>query len=349
MKINWVVKSVSMSSFYEFVWRSFSDQVPITPVLPKNLWITPSIFNKKEYFWQKPKPMTKKLLAILFSGALFCSCSTFFQLVNVSPSDNLKEISFSEDPANPQFEFYYPDTLGNQYLRELRNQYNLEELVSGDKGDMDRILTILDWTSRQWSHNGSNVPSKSDAITILQEAKEGKQFRCVEYGIVATTALNSIGFHARTLGLKSRDVEKVMRGAGHVVSEVYSEELGKWIYMDPQFNIIPTLNGTPLNGVEFQKAIVGRNPGLKLVSKQGELSPVDAESYIKWAGKYLFYFDVLFDQETMNSSQYKTIGGMTKITLVPTGYKEPRIFQRKYKIDYSHYSHSLNDFYRVPL
>ncbi len=293
--------------------------------------------------------MTKKLLAIVFSGAMFCSCSTFFQLINVSPSSNLKEISFSEEPADPQFEFYYPDTLGNVYVRQLRTTYKLEELVSNEKSDMDKILAILDWTSQQWSHNGSNVPSKSDAITILQEASEGKQFRCVEYGIVATSALNSIGFHSRTLGLKSRDVEKVMRGAGHVVSEVYSEELGKWIYMDPQFNIMPTLYGTPLNGVEFQKAIEGRNPGLKLVSKQGELSDEDARSYIKWVGKYLFYFDVLFDQETLNSDQYKTVGGMTKLTLVPVGHKEPRIFQRKYKIDYSHYTHSLNDFYRVPL
>lgn len=194
----------------------------------------------------------------------------------------------------------------------------------------------------------SNTPTKQDALTILKEAREGKQFRCVEYGIVATSALNSIGIPARTLGLKTRDVEKVMRGAGHVVSEVYSKELGKWIFIDPQFNIMPTLNGTPLNGVEFQKAIFDKNANLRLINKAGELSEKDSKSYIKWIGKYLFYFDVLFDQKTLNSSKFKSINGMTKITLVPVGHKEPRIFQRNSKINYSYYTNSLNDFYRKP-
>jgi hypothetical protein len=224
----------------------------------------------------------------------------------------------------------------------------LENLVAEDNTDFEKIKSVLDWTSKQWAHNGSNTPTKQDALTILKEAHEGKQFRCVEYGIVATTALNSIGIPARTIGLKTRDVEKVRRGAGHVVTEVYSGELNKWIFIDPQFNIIPTLNGNPLNGVEFQKEIYNKNINLKLINKEGELKKVDSENYINWVGKYLFYFDMLFDQQTLDSGNFRRINGMTKITLVPLGHKEPRVFQRRYKIDYSHYTHSLNDFYRKP-
>ena len=292
--------------------------------------------------------MVKNSFVVLFSCVLLSSCSSFYQFVNVSPSSKLKEISYSKESPNNLHEFYYSDTLGNEYLRELKNEYNIELLVNGEKSDIDKIKSILDWTSRQWEHNGSNNPTKQDALTILKEAQEGKRFRCVEYGIVATAALNSVGIPARTLGLKTRDVEKVMRGAGHVVSEVYSKELDKWIFIDPQFNIIPTLNGYPLNGVEFQKEIFNKNAELKLINKQGELTKEDSDNYIKWVGKYLFYFDVLFDQKTLNSSKIKTINGMTKITLVPVGYKEPRIFQRRYKIDYSYYTNSLNDFYRKP-
>ncbi len=292
--------------------------------------------------------MAKKSLLILSGALLFSSCSTFFQIANISPSASLKELSHSNEAPNPLYEFFYSDTLENAYLREMRKTYNLEGLVSGPMKEPDKILNILDWASKQWEHNGSNTPTKQDALTILKEAQEGKQFRCVEYGIVATSALNSIGIPARTLGLKTRDVEKVMRGAGHVVSEVYSKELGKWIFIDPQFNIMPTLNGTPLNGVEFQKAIFDKNAILRLINKAGELSEKDSKSYIKWIGKYLFYFDVLFDQKTLNSSKFKSINGMTKITLVPVGHKEPRIFQRNSKINYSYYSNSLNDFYRKP-
>ncbi len=292
--------------------------------------------------------MAKNFFLILSGALLLSSCSTFFQIKNVSPSANLKELTFSNDAPNPLYEFSYSDTLENSYLSEMRKTYNLEGLVSGQMNELDKIVNILDWASKQWEHNGSNTPTKQDALTILKEAQEGKQFRCVEYGIVATSALNSIGIPARTLGLKTRDVEKVMRGAGHVVSEVYSKELGKWIFIDPQFNIMPTLNGTPLNGVEFQKAIFDKNANLRLINKAGELSDKDSKSYIKWIGKYLFYFDVLFDQKTLNSSKFKSINGMTKITLVPVGHKEPRIFQRNSKINYSYYTNSLNDFYRKP-
>lgn len=292
--------------------------------------------------------MAKKSLLVLSGALLLSSCSTFFQIVNISPSASLKELTYSNDAPNPLYEFSYSDTLQNAYLSEMRKTYNLNGLVNGQMNELDKIVTILDWASKQWEHNGSNTPSKQDALTILKEAREGKQFRCVEYGIVATSALNSIGIPARTLGLKTRDVEKVMRGAGHVVSEVYSKELVKWIFIDPQFNIMPILNGTPLNGVEFQKAIFDKNVNLRLINKAGELSEKDSRSYIKWIGKYLFYFDVLFDQKTLNSSKFKSINGMTKITLVPVGHKEPHIFQRNSKINYSYYTNSLNDFYRKP-
>ena len=87
---------------------------------------------------------------------------------------------------------------------------------------------------------------------------------------------------------------------------------------------------------------------MKLINKQGELSEQEAGKYIEWVGKYLFYFDMLFDQKTLNSTKFKTINGKTKLTLVPVGYKEPRVFQRNSKIDYSYYTNSLNDFYRKP-
>lgn len=292
--------------------------------------------------------MKNPLLILLCSTILLTSCSSFFQLINVSPSAGVKNISYSQEPQNPLFVFQYSDTTANEFLKELRSSYRLDKLVAEDNSEFEKIKSILDWTNSQWSHNGSNSPSKSDALTILKEAKEGKQFRCVEYGIVAASAMNSIGIPARTLGLKSRDVEKVRRGAGHVVTEVYSKELGKWIFMDPQMNIIPVLNGLPLNGVEFQKEIYSKNPELKLVNKKGELNDEDRMSYIKWIGKYLFYYDVLFDQKTLDSEKFSSINGMTKLTLVPVGYKEPKVFQRRSKINYSYYTNSLNDFYRTP-
>ena len=81
---------------------------------------------------------------------------------------------------------------------------------------------------------------------------------------------------------------------------------------------------------------------------QGEVPVERFDQYVNWVAKYLFYFDALFDQRIGNEPNYEKINGMTKIMLVPIGEKEPKVFQRKYKINYSFYSNSLNDFYRKP-
>jgi len=293
--------------------------------------------------------MRKQITFLAISTLLIVSgCTQFYQLINITPSTKLKKINFSTTDADTTYHFFYSDTLNNNYLRELRQSYNLDTMTDSIDDEFEKIKIILDWAHQRWEHDGSNNPSKPDALTILKEAQNGKKFRCVEYGIVTSSALNSIGITARVLGIKTRDVEKVKFGAGHVVSEVYSTSLNKWIFMDPQFNAIPVLNGMPLNSVEFQNAIVNDRNNLKLINLHGEVSTEDLNNYINWVAKYLFYFDVLFDQRIGNEPNYESIKGMTKIMLVPIGEKEPKVFQRRSKIDYSFYTHSLNDFYRRP-
>lgn len=60
----------------------------------------------------------------------------------------------------------------------------------------------MNWVHHQWRHDGGNEPIKNDAISILEEARTGKNFRCVEYGTVVTACLNAVGLNSRVLGLK---------------------------------------------------------------------------------------------------------------------------------------------------
>ncbi len=291
--------------------------------------------------------MKYSIPVILLTSLLFNSCATFFSAINYSPSQKVKEITFSDEPASGKYEFYYSDTTGNTYLRTLRQDYRLDSLVAGQQDEIEKIKLVLHWSSSQWEHNGSNNPSSSDALTILEEAKEGKQFRCVEYGIVAASGLNAIGIPSRPLNVKTRDVEKVKLGAGHVVTETYSKQLGKWLFIDPQFDIMPTLNGSPLNAVEFQQAIRDKKEIL-LVNADGPIDNEFAEKYLQWIGKYLYFLDITFDQRAGTELEAKTFEGKTKLMLVPVGVENPNVFQRKHILDYCLYTHNLNDFYQVP-
>ena len=272
----------------------------------------------------------------------------FYVLINNKDSalteikcEEYKLLSFNSENNNYKFLFEEkPDT--NNYLNTLRTTYKLDNLIDKSKSDADNVLKVLNWVHSQWNHDGMNEPSKNDALTILKEAHEGKSFRCVEYGIVTAACLNALGFKARTLGLQTKDVETAESGAGHVLTEVWLNDLQKWAMLDGQWNAMPVLNNIPLNAVELQKAIVTNYDSIEIKS----LSASDRVNYIEWISPYLFYFVAPFDnREILNSKPFE-IEGKSHLMLVPTGAKEPKKFQKKWDIDYCIYSNSLHDFYK---
>ncbi len=226
---------------------------------------------------------------------------------------------------------------------KLRKKYDLEGLVSGAKYDYEKLRLITGWVQKQWRHTGNNRPSRSDPLTILKEASEGKRFRCVEYGIVVAACARSLGMPSRRLGLKRPDVETAKSGAGHVVAEVWLDQFNKWVFVDGQYGAIPEKDGIPLNAVEFQDAIARELPGLKIrfSTKKGE------KEYLAWVARYLYYFDFNLDQRFYRAkAQKKRIpGSKGKIMLVPKGAKEPKVFQIKSPIKNCRYISNPKAFY----
>lgn len=101
-------------------------------------------------------------------------------------------LQFDTKSTNGKLNFWYEQNINNEYLNLLRARYPIDSLVTGAKTDTEKTLKILHWVHNQWQHNGNNEPQKSDAISILEEVKDGKSFRCFEYGIVASACLNAI-------------------------------------------------------------------------------------------------------------------------------------------------------------
>ncbi|KAA9339274.1 transglutaminase domain-containing protein [Hymenobacter busanensis] len=242
------------------------------------------------------------------------------------------------------FPMQYEAGRNNAYLAQLRQQYHLDAVVQGARNDTERALRLLHWVHQQWDHNGENQPTKSDALSILEEVKQGKQFRCVEYGIVATSCLNAFGLKSRVLGLKTKDVETTESGAGHVLLETWLPDLQKWVLLDGQWDVMPVLKGKPLNAVEFQQAIVSNYKDLEISS----LSGASKMAYVSWITPYLYYLDVKFDNREGVGLERAKVNGKSSLMLVPAGAKEPTVFQVKNPITYCHYTHSVAAFYAKP-
>ncbi|MCC5928899.1 MAG: transglutaminase domain-containing protein [Cyclobacteriaceae bacterium] len=268
---------------------------------------------------------------------------------NIMPSRNITSLRFEQELSGNQYPFVYQNEENSPRLSELRKSYNLDELVAGKESDLEKVLSLLAWTNAQWSHSGSNTPSDNSTFTILEEARSGKKFRCVEYGIVLRSVLAAYGYPARTLGLKTRDVETTRIGAGHVLTEVWMPQFEKWVILDAQFNTMPLLGGVPLNAVEFQAAIIEKQ-SFVLINSQGTVSSKTRKKYLNFIPHYLYYFDFRMDQREIPYAESKKYQDKGILQLVPLGANEPKVFQRSRDISKDlHYTHSLADFYQKPI
>jgi hypothetical protein len=253
------------------------------------------------------------------------------------PSPN-RPLSFAAAPDSQVPRRFLLSAPTDPYLATLRTAYQLDEVVAGKITDLARVQAVCAWVSRQWKHNGSNTPQKSDPISILEEAAQGKRFRCVEYGVVLSGALNALGLPARVLALKTADVETRKAGAGHVLTEVWLRDQQKWVLVDGQWDVIPFLKGVPLNAVELQNALAKSTDGFAVASPRG----TSARKFARWIKPYLYYFDTEFDQ------RHGTHRESGSLMLVPVGAKNPTVFQRVYPLKNYTYTNSVPSFYLPP-
>ena len=256
------------------------------------------------------------ILALLFGG---------YVLYSLWGPPSAPVLKWDDSEVGPEVSLLQ-DSPADSGLALLRQRYGLDELVRGASDDLERLRRIVDWVHRQWEHNGSNVPSRSDPLTILEEARAGKQFRCVEYAIVTAACARALGMPSRVLALKRKDVETAKSGAGHVVAEVWLRDRGKWVFADAQFAAIPALAGVPLNAVEFQEAIARHRGPLSLGP---DWSGKQKRFYLRWVAPYLYYFDFRLDQRFFVERSQKRPG---LLMLVPKGASQPHVFQRRFPI-----------------
>ena len=257
--------------------------------------------------------------------------------VDPQPYPKLRPLQFSHQPTSRlvRFQTSSPD---NSYLTRLRTEYEIDRLVAGRKSDYEKLRALASWTHSRWEQSGESQAERPDPISILDEARLGRDFRSVEYSTVLRAALNSVGIPARVLNLMMEDVETRGSAASHVVVEAYIFSLKKWVMIDPQWGVVPTLDGKPLNAVELQHALALRSSGL-LFDTVADAAP---PQYAAWIAPYLFYFQISFDERFPKPQESPSL------VLAPIGYGKVTVLQPGHPSGNNIYTHSLSDFYPAP-
>ena len=243
-------------------------------------------------------------------------------------------------PSEANFRFQYPIRT-NPVLAELKVAAGLE-LHGGD--ELEKAKIIIGYAHGLFAHNGDNQPSAADPLTILEEAKAGKSFRCVEYSTLAAGLLWAHGIPARTIGLKTEDVETREYGAGHVVIEFWDDGKQKWIMSDVQAGVIPTSAGVPLSAYELRQKLEGDDAIVYLPVAHSRFTPNapygDKPSYSGWIKEYLYFIDTPAALTLGNEDKPK----QQIVMLVPAGAKPPIMFQGMLRMN-AIYMHNVADFY----
>lgn len=227
---------------------------------------------------------------------------------------------------------------------QLRAEYGIDDVARGIEYEFDRVAVLAGWVNSRWSHSGSNIPSSTNPLKILREADDGANFRCVEYSVVMVGAAQAMGMPARVLGIKTRNAATARFGAGHVVAEVWLEDLEKWVVADAQFGYVFRAEGVPLNAVELGEALAQGPGSVEVLSADGPIGWLSKTRYLLFVGPYLFHFDSLYDQRVFLPEHERTSGGMM---LLPDGAPNLKVFQRRHYLNFD-YTSSVDDFYVNP-
>ncbi len=228
------------------------------------------------------------------------------------------------------------------YLKRLRADYNLDGLVNGMDTDLSKVIAVNHWTHGLWEHSSENPPQGHDPISIIKKARQGAKFSCLEYSIVASACLNSLGIRARTLNLIPRDAKRGTAGWVHVVVEVYLSDLKKWVLIDPQHDVVLYRNEIPLNAVELTESIYKARQDIRIPGK----SPEVREAYLKWIKPYLYYMEIRIDNRYASSKPFDW--SRRTILLGPKGARKPEWFNQGFGAE-TIYTHSPVKFYKAPV
>ncbi|AYA36911.1 transglutaminase domain-containing protein [Hymenobacter oligotrophus] len=244
-------------------------------------------------------------------------------------------LPYSTEPAaaGATFQFSSPNSA---YLQTLRERYGLEAVVANQPTALGKAQALCAWVHNRLTHDGRSACSKADPLGILEEVTRGKAVQCVEFGRVLAGALTAVGLPARPLYLKAKNADTRAAAGGHVLTEVWLPDYQKWVVVDGQWDVIPTLNGVPLNAAELSGALASGAAGLDgLTSSNAKI-----RFYYRWLRPYLYYLDAPLD----NRYEQPTAAA-AHLMLVPLGAENLTTFQRTTRLRGMRYTSSLADFY----
>lgn len=162
---------------------------------------------------------------------------------------HIEALPYVETEYSKRFKY---DSYENPKLKELRERYNLNDVIAGGKDEFDRQVLLNDWVHHQFKKFGAPTAKPTGALEILRCVEEGHTFFCAQYADTLVSAAASLGWVDRSLCLRMHQGVTKGGSSEHSVTEMWSNQYRKWVMFDPTANMYIEKGGVPLNAVEIR-------------------------------------------------------------------------------------------------
>ena len=219
-----------------------------------------------------------------------------------------KSAPYAKDAARQDILFrYQPKESKN--LRMVRDYFKLDS-VAGQGDELSKIISLLHFAHDNIRHDGSNQAfAELDAIDLYNYYKTtGKGVNCRQL---------AISLCEMYLSIDSLDYEC------HVINTVWSEQLQKWLYIDPTMDAwVTDENGTMLSIDEVRQRLISDRPlVLCETANWNHESQQTKEYYLEtYMAKNLYYFVCKKLNRFNPESLYRDNDPAGDVRLIPAGF-----------------------------
>jgi hypothetical protein len=143
----------------------------------------------------------------------------------------------------------------------LKKSFNLDS-IAGHAGEVNRILNLMHWVHNLIPHDGNHGnPVVKNALSMINECKRDERgLNCRGLATVLNECYLAMGFKSRFVTCLPKDSLKVDNDC-HVINMVYSNDLKKWIWIDPTFDAYVMDEKGNLLGIEdVRERLVNNKP-----------------------------------------------------------------------------------------
>jgi hypothetical protein len=139
---------------------------------------------------------------------------------------------------------YVFDRYDNPKLARLRAKYRLDEVIAQGEDEFEKQVLLMAWVKAQFRFGAPEEGKNGlrNALEILEDAKSGKRFFCVQYAAVLTSTAASLGWVNRQIAIPR-----------HTLTEMWSNQYRKWVMFDPTTAVYAIKGGVPLNAYEIRE------------------------------------------------------------------------------------------------